>query len=128
MSDKTDKTQTIITNMNRTDMSIVPRLCENRQRKILTIRSFSGLSGDMLCCGLGYAWLEEQNLQPSSAEGDKAINDMAGAIMPVLAGTIGIKRKLVNGIGGCHLRVDFASCPRTPHAWRHQRYNNTQFT
>ena len=82
MSDKTDKTQTIITNMNRTDTSIVPRLCENRQRKILTIRSFSGLSGDMLCCGLGYAWLEEQNLQPSSAEGDKAINDMAGAIMP----------------------------------------------
>ncbi len=88
--------------------------CENRQRKILTIRSFSGLSGDMLCCGLGYAWLEEQNLQPSSAEGDKAINDMAGAIMPVLAGTIGIKRKLVNGIGGCHLRVDL------PHAHEHR--------
>lgn len=87
---------------------------ETRQRKILTIRSFSGLSGDMLCCGLVCAWLQEQNLEPLSAEGDKAINDMARAIMPVLAGTIGIERKLVNGIGGYHLRVDL------PHAHEHR--------
>lgn len=86
----------------------------NHQRKILTIRSFTGLSGDMLCCGFGCAWLEEQNLKPSSAEGNKAINDLAGAIMPALAGTIAIGHKLVNGIGGYHLRVDL------PHAHEHR--------
>lgn len=76
------------------------------QKKVLTIRSFSGLSGDMLCCGLGCAWLEQLKLKPASAEGDKALNDLAGAIMPDLAGTIALERKLVNGIGGYHLRVD----------------------
>lgn len=83
-------------------------------RTLLTIRSYTGLSGDMLCCGLGAIWLAGQNLEPASQAGNEALNGIAAKIMPDLAGSSAIERKLVNGIGGYHLRVDL------PHAHEHR--------
>lgn len=86
----------------------------NASQTMLAIRSYTGLSGDMLCCGLGVLWLQGQNLDPLSKEGHEALDGLAAKIMPDLAGSAVMERKLVNGIGGYYLRVDL------PHAHEHR--------
>lgn len=81
---------------------------------VLTIRSCSGLSGDMFCCGLGALWLDWRKIDPTSPEAQGLLNDLAGAIMPDLAGSVAIGRKAVNGICGYHLAVNL------PHEHEHR--------
>ena len=58
--------------------------------RILTIRSHSGLSGDMLLAGL------LRMTEPDEAETDRLL----AAVLPDLAGTVRLKRRQVNRIGG----------------------------
>lgn len=90
------------------------RTTREASKSLLTIRSYTGLSGDMLCCGLGCLWLEAQNLDPASKAANEALNELAGKIMPDLAGSAAIERRLVGGIGGYALRVAL------PHVHEHR--------
>lgn len=77
---------------------------------ILTIRSYSGLSGDMLCCGLGSIWLERQNFSPTSFESQSVLNEAAQKILPIFADRIKIVPRMVNGITGLQMNVDLPHC------------------
>lgn len=87
-----------------------------RRDRILTIRSYSGLSGDMLCCGLGSIWLERQNFSPTSPEGLAVLEEMAKKILPIFAGHLKIVPRMVNGISGLQMDVNLPHCHehRTP--------------
>ena len=67
--------------------------------RILTIRSHSGLSGDMLLAGL------LRMTEPDEAETDRLL----AAVLPDLTGTVRLKRRQVNRIGGWFAEV---SLPR----------------
>ena len=67
--------------------------------RILTIRSHSGLSGDMLLAGL------LRMTEPDEAETARLL----AAVRPALAGTVRLKRRQVNRIGGWFAEV---SLPR----------------
>lgn len=73
---------------------------------ILTIRSFSGLSGDMLLCGL--CRLSELN--------DEQINQHLIKIFPELKDSVHIVPWEVNNLGGWHANVDL------PHQHEHRTY------
>lgn len=73
---------------------------------ILTIRSFSGLSGDMLLCGLSR--LSELN--------DEQINQHLVKIFPELKDSVHIVPWEVNNLGGWHANVDL------PHQHEHRTY------
>lgn len=63
---------------------------------VLTIRALSGISGDMLLCGLmRMNDLDSGDLEPTLS-----------GIMPELAGCLGLERASVRHVGGWRLRVD----------------------
>ncbi len=64
-------------------------------QRILTIRMYSGLSGDMFLAGL---------LRLTGLE-DQALNECLAAIMPELAGSVQLLRKEVAHVGGWHVQV-----------------------
>ena len=69
---------------------------KKKEGRILTIRSHSGLSGDMLLAGLLYMTETEE----------AAINALLSDILPELSGTVRLERKMVNQIGGWHASVN----------------------
>lgn len=73
---------------------------------ILTIRSFSGLSGDMLVCGLSR--LAELN--------DEQLNQLLNRIIPDLKDSVHIIPWEVNNLGGWHAKVDL------PHQHEHRTF------
>ncbi len=72
--------------------------------RVLTIRAHSGLSGDMFLAGL---------LRMTDCD-ESALNEALVSILPELAGSVRLTRRLVNHIGGWHAEV---SLPRQ-HAHR----------
>lgn len=77
---------------------------ETGNGRILTIRSHSGLSGDMFLAGL-----------LRMTELDEAETDaLLAAVLPELAGTVRLTRKQVNGIGGWFAEVSL------PHQHEHR--------
>lgn len=77
-------------------------------KKVLTIRSHSGLSGDMFLCGL------IRTLELSQQETDNILNN----IFPALKGTVHLVRKEVNHISGWHCTVEL------PHEHQHRNLND----
>lgn len=88
---------------------------EKPSATLLTIRSYTGISGDILLCGLSVLHLIKQGIDPASPAGDAACNDLCHAIMPQLEGSLIIRTHLVNGVGGWQAEVNL---PRT-HEHRH---------
>lgn len=72
--------------------------------RVVTIRAHSGLSGDILLTGFSRLLGLD----------DASLNDMAGAIMPELAGCLAIGQAQVRGIGGWRARVTL------PHQHEHR--------
>lgn len=81
---------------------------------ILTIRSQTGISGDILLCGLALLHLQAQGIVPDSPEADRFCADICKAIMPELESGFAIRSHSVNGIGGWQARIDL------PHAHEHR--------
>lgn len=71
--------------------------------KLLTIRSHSGLSGDMLFSGLAVLNLLELDYQPDSEEGRLWLTELCSNIMPQLADCAALKRTERYGIYGWSL-------------------------
>ena len=69
------------------------------EKSVLTIRSHSGLSGDMMLAGLIIM----------SGIGKEELEALLKAIMPELDGTIRLVRKDIGGIGGWHAHVGLPS-------------------
>lgn len=65
-------------------------------KKVLTIRSHSGLSGDMFLCGL----IRTLNLTPQDTD------NILNGIFPILKGTVRVEKKEVNHIAGWRCRVE----------------------
>ena len=88
-----------------------------RHGRVLTIRSHSGLSGDMLLTGLALMNAAADAEQAGGAPvGTAALVDAANALLtellaplaaavPALGGCVAITRKEVGGIGGWHAQV-----------------------
>lgn len=74
--------------------------------RILTIRPYSGLSGDMVLTGLATLAMAERQLLPDSEEGDQWLAKHLEQILPQLKDTVRIGPKLVNGIAGWHSHVE----------------------
>lgn len=81
---------------------------------ILTIRSHSGLSGDMMLAGLAALFFELRGLAPDSAQADQTLAEICGKVMPELADALCIRRREVGGIGGWGAQVSL------PHAHEHR--------
>lgn len=83
-------------------------------RAFLTIRSHTGLSGDILLAGLFVLRCRLAGLRPDEAAAGAMLHDLAGEIMPELAGAARVGRREVNHVGGWHAAVDL------PHAHEHR--------
>ncbi len=81
------------------------------ERPVLTIRSHSGISGDMLLCGL--AILNLGDTAPDSPEGVKYLHDLCASVMPDLAGCFTITQRKIGGI--CGWRANVALPPAHEH-------------
>lgn len=92
--------------------------CHNRgerpEKTILTIRSHSGLSGDMLVAGLASIALTLENIAPDSKQADDWLAILCKIILPELTGCLTIRPHLVTGISGWQARVDL------PHSHEHR--------
>lgn len=75
---------------------------------VLTIRAYSGLSGDMFLTGL--VCMTGMN--------EKELNQNLAAIMPELEGSVHLVRKEVHHIGGMHAQIDL------PHQHEHRTLAN----
>ena len=80
------------------------KLSAGAEECVLTVRSHSGLSGDMLLAGLLYMTAVDE------AEQDERLN----AILPELAGSVRLVRRQVNQIDGWHAEVSL------PHQHEHR--------
>lgn len=82
--------------------------------RVLTVRAASGLSGDMLLCGLAIMnGLHEGD--SGKAELDALINELG---VPALSGCVRIEPKSINEVGGWHAGVDL------PHEHAHRTYRD----
>ncbi|MBD5607417.1 MAG: LarC family nickel insertion protein [Desulfovibrio sp.] len=82
--------------------------------QILTIRSHSGMSGDMLLTGLAVLNMLSDGVRPDSEEGDALMGEVCRKILPDLAGTVKIRARAANGILGWHAEIDL------PHEREHR--------
>lgn len=82
--------------------------------RILTIRSHSGLSGDMLLTGLALMCLETLELDPYSTPAREWLTGILEKIMPELVGTVLLERHMAGGISGWRARVEL------PHVHEHR--------
>lgn len=81
---------------------------------ILTIRSHTGLSGDMLLTGLAVLEMRRRNILPESAAAVSWLDGLLSKIMPQLAGCVRIERTARAGIGGYKANVNL------PHEHEHR--------
>lgn len=81
---------------------------------ILTIRSHTGISGDILLAGLGSLLLQQRDIKPDSPEGDTYLSDLCRRLMPELAGALKIRPKFRTHIKGWQAEVTL------PHAHEHR--------
>lgn len=74
--------------------------------EVATIRSHSGLSGDMMLAGFAILNLEKMRLDPQGPEAEAWLRELLDGIMPDLGGKVRVLAHEVNGIGGWQARVD----------------------
>lgn len=81
---------------------------------ILALRSYTGLSGDMLLAGFGSLACNLAGIKPDSPEADNFLYEMCARIAPPLAGSFFIRRAEINGICAWQAQVDL------PHGHEHR--------
>lgn len=79
---------------------------ETAGRELLTIRPYSGLSGDILLTGLAVLCMEKEGLAPGSEAAGQWLAKQLANIVPELGKAAKIGKKLVGGIAGWHAFVD----------------------
>lgn len=77
-------------------------------RRVITIRSHSGLSGDIMLCGLALCAMHIDHIEPGTEEADSWLNKLLESIKPELAGCAKIRIRKVSGIAGWHAFIDLA--------------------
>lgn len=82
--------------------------------EVITIRSHTGLSGDMFLAGFAALALNREGIEPDSNEADEWLSTLAGKILPELSGCLSIRPKLVSGIRGWQAQVEL------PHVHEHR--------
>lgn len=87
---------------------------------VLTIRSHTGISGDILLCGLGVLLCHKRQIDPQGADGTKLWEELGNNILPELKGSLHIRPHLVEGIAGWQAEV------KLPHA--HEARNLADIT
>lgn len=73
---------------------------------ILTARSYTGLSGDMLLTGLAALNLLLLDNAPDSQAADVWLDTVCASVYPPLAGRVRLRRHFVSGIGGFRASID----------------------
>lgn len=81
---------------------------------VLTMRSHTGISGDILLAGLASLWLAQMEIAPDSATADKCLAELAGLIAPELADCLTLRQRPVHGIMGWQAFIDL------PHTHQHR--------
>lgn len=84
------------------------------EKPVLTIRSHSGLSGDMLLAGLGSLALAKDGIAPDSPAADEWLAELCADVSSDLAGCLTIRSHFVHGISGWQAQVNL------PHAHEHR--------
>lgn len=79
-----------------------------RDYKVVTIRSHSGLSGDILFSGLAVLLLKESGIEPGSEEARLWISELCTGIMPQLADCAQLNLVERAGINGWSLNLNLA--------------------
>lgn len=82
---------------------------------IVTIRSYSGLSGDMLLSGFAALNMEKISLDPQSEAGNLWLLKVLAAIFPELASAAKLERAAVHGVQGWRLAVDLPEARKHRH-------------
>lgn len=72
----------------------------------LTIRPYSGLSGDILLTGLATLCMRKEQITPGSEQAVQWLAEHLARISPLFADTVKIATKLIGGIAGWHAYVD----------------------
>lgn len=88
--------------------------------QILTIRSHSGVAGDMLFCGLAVLLATRENTAPDSREFAECLNSIARGILPALDNCLKIRPHAVAGIFGWQAEVSL------PHAHEHRSLDDVR--
>lgn len=91
---------------------------EPDERAILTIRSHSGLSGDMLLSGLAVISMEKMSIDPQSPAGREWLASVLDRIMPDMGYKARLELESVNGIRGWRLFLDL------PHEHEHRNIDS----
>lgn len=73
---------------------------------VLTVRSHSGLSGDMLLTGFALLAMDQAGLQPESEQAGLWLDQHLQKISPRLSGCVKIGQRKAQGIAGWHAFVD----------------------
>lgn len=77
-------------------------------RKVITIRSYSGLSGDMFLAGLAVLALESMGIAPDSEKAQAWLKSICDMILPAPGGSVELRPRQVSGITGWHASVNLA--------------------
>lgn len=88
------------------EYSSFPHFKPNSAQEVVTIRSHSGLSGDMLFTGFALLNLYKQGIEPGTTGGQAWLNQLCADIMPALSGCASLSRIERAGIHGWGLRVE----------------------
>lgn len=88
--------------------------CAHQLARLLTIRSHTGISGDILLAGLASLLFMQVGVAPDSKEADKCLSELSGSIAPELAGCLTLRRHPVHGIMGWQSAVEL------PHVHEHR--------
>lgn len=87
-------------------------------RAILTIRSHTGISGDIFLAGLAALHLQKLGMNPDGPEAASWLAELGKDIMPEFSASLRLRRHLVNGISGWQAQVELLeSC-------RHRTYGD----
>lgn len=92
------------------DASKGGRLSAATKNKTIAIRSHSGLSGDIIFCGLAVLRLLELGLRPDSEEARLWLNDLCSRITPELADCVQLGRAERSGVYGWVLNLRLNHC------------------
>lgn len=84
--------------------------------RVITIRSYSGLSGDMFLAGLAVLELECKGIAPDGNSAREWLEDLYRTVLPVSGGKVALQPKDVNGIAGWHANVEL------PDAYAHRNF------
>lgn len=77
---------------------------------LITIRSHTGLSGDMLLTGFASLLFAQEKIVPDSEAADNRLSALSSSLLPELAGVLKIRSRFVNNIYGLQAQIDLPHC------------------